>query len=209
MRRIFRLLAIVGAVAGAFWLNGAQERAKATGRPLGEIVRGDVRRFVTRRFDPLVMRLGLAGGRRSVWGVLEHVGRTSGTIHHTPVMPFLTEGRVFIPLPYGPDAEWVRNVRAAGHCRLQVHEEVYDLDEPAVIEAAENQALAGPLRRMAGRMGSLYLRLHVLEKAPATFPHEPVETTGPLPDVHGEHIMLVGHEETTEPTAPSEPTTSG
>jgi hypothetical protein len=67
-----------------------------------------------------------------------------------------------------------------------------------VVTAAETQALPGPVRRMAGRMGAAYLRLHVLERAPATFAHEPDEATVPS-DVHGEHIEMVGHEAAARP----------
>jgi deazaflavin-dependent oxidoreductase (nitroreductase family) len=121
-----------------------------------------VRRFVSARFNPLVERLGLVGGRRSPWAYVEHVGRTSGRAYRTPVLPAIAGDHAYIPLPYGADVQWARNVRAAGHCRLQVHERTYDLDEPRVITAAERHDLPERLRAWAEARGNRYLALHVL-----------------------------------------------
>ena len=125
------------------------------------------RRFVTHRFDPVVIRMGLAGGRRSPWATLEHVGRVSGTVYRTPVLPKLSGDHAWIPLPYGTDVQWVRNVQAAGHCRLQVHEATYDMDEPAIVGPDERPDLPEMLRRRLAARGYRYLRLHVLAAMPA------------------------------------------
>jgi deazaflavin-dependent oxidoreductase (nitroreductase family) len=57
----------------------------------------------------LLMRLGV-----SAWGsrVLEHEGRRSGTLHHTPVN-LLTLGEDEYLVAARGETEWVRNVRAA------------------------------------------------------------------------------------------------
>src|ERR1700728_5289572 len=50
--------------------------------------------------------------------VLEHRGRTSGTLHHTPVNLLTIEGREYLVSPRG-QTQWVRNVRHAdGHLVL-------------------------------------------------------------------------------------------
>jgi len=51
----------------------------------------------------------------SVWGsrVLEHRGRTSGKLHHTPVNLLTVEGTRYLVAPRG-ETQWVRNVRHAG-----------------------------------------------------------------------------------------------
>jgi hypothetical protein len=51
----------------------------------------------------------------SVWGsrVLEHRGRTSGTLHRTPVNLLSIEGTDYLVSPRG-ETQWVRNVRHAG-----------------------------------------------------------------------------------------------
>ena len=56
----------------------------------------------------------------SVWGsrVLEHRGRTSGKLHHTPVNLLSIEGTQYLVAPRG-ETQWVRNVRHAdGHLVL-------------------------------------------------------------------------------------------
>ena len=140
-----------------------------------------LRRFVTTRFDPVVVRLGLVGGRRSPWAYLEHVGRRSGTTYRTPVLPMLAGDHAYVPLPYGTDVNWARNVRAAGHCRIQVHGTTYELDEPAVITAAEHPDLPARFRPWLERRGNRYLRLHALSSAPGTLDDRPAMATSEPP----------------------------
>ena len=51
----------------------------------------------------------------SVWGsrVLEHRGRTTGTLHHIPVNLLTLDGTQYLVAPRG-ETQWVRNVRHAG-----------------------------------------------------------------------------------------------
>ncbi len=60
-------------------------------------------------FLNLLMRLGI-----SAWGsrVLEHRGRRSGTLHHTPVNLLTLDDKEYLVAARG-ETEWVRNVRAA------------------------------------------------------------------------------------------------
>ncbi|HEY1988291.1 MAG TPA: hypothetical protein VGG43_02400, partial [Acidimicrobiales bacterium] len=48
------------------------------------------------------------------WAVVVHRGRISGRRYETPVLAHLHDGEVVIALFYGADADWVRNVVAAG-----------------------------------------------------------------------------------------------
>ena len=45
--------------------------------------------------------------------VLEHRGRTTGELHHTPVNPLTIDGTEYLVAPRG-ETQWVRNVRHAG-----------------------------------------------------------------------------------------------
>ena len=45
--------------------------------------------------------------------VLEHRGRTTGELHHTPVNVLTVEGKQYLVAPRG-ETQWVRNVRNAG-----------------------------------------------------------------------------------------------
>lgn len=61
---------------------------------------------------------------------LEHVGRTSGTVRHTPLMAFRHGDVVTVALTYGSQVQWLRNVEAAGHCRMTVRHSLLDLGAP-------------------------------------------------------------------------------
>lgn len=69
-----------------------------------------VRGFVTRVVNPIVLRLGLAGGRRSAWAAITTVGRRSGRQRTNPVLPHVFGGLLVIPLSYGHDVQRARNV---------------------------------------------------------------------------------------------------
>ncbi|HTU37543.1 MAG TPA: nitroreductase/quinone reductase family protein, partial [Acidimicrobiales bacterium] len=69
-------------------------------------------------FTRNVMNKAMSGLTRlgvSVRGsrVLEHRGRTSGKLHHTPVNLLTLEGTQYLVAPRG-ETQWVRNVRQAG-----------------------------------------------------------------------------------------------
>lgn len=52
------------------------------------------------------------------FAVIEHRGRRSGTLYRTPINVFRRGDRYTFALTYGADAQWVRNVVAAGRCEL-------------------------------------------------------------------------------------------
>ncbi len=69
--------------------------------------------FTRHVFNPMINGLTRLGV--SVMGsrVLEHRGRTSGKLHHTPVNLLTFEGQQYLVAPRG-ETQWVRNVRHAG-----------------------------------------------------------------------------------------------
>jgi deazaflavin-dependent oxidoreductase (nitroreductase family) len=200
MKRISRLLMMSGVAIGVVWAVGARGRMRDRGWSLGEVLHHDLRGFVTHRFDPLVMRFGLAGGRVSPWAILEHVGRNSGVTYRSPIYARMTDDHAFIPLPYGSDVHWVKNIQAAGHCRIQAHETILELDEPAVISASDNPLIPPSVREALERSDTKYLRLHVLDRAAGTFvrhqPEPAVEsTTVPQPGLEWVHPVDQGPRE--------------
>lgn len=133
-------------------------------------------------FNPWLVRHGWAGVGRSEIGTLEHVGRRTGTRHLTPVHPVPTTDGFRIIVPLAEKSEWAKNVLAAGHCRLQLHDVVYELDEPAMISPSEVADLQRPVRWMEERLGFTYLRLHTFAQHPGTLePLELPEPTAPEP----------------------------
>jgi hypothetical protein len=115
--------------------------------------------FVNSVVNPVLVRRGLAGHGRSEIGTLEHVGRKSGLRRLTPVHPEPTPAGFRIIVPLGMRSEWARNVIAAGHCRLRLHDDVFDLDEPAMVDAGEAKDLPWPVRRVMAALGFRYLNL--------------------------------------------------
>ncbi len=162
---------LIGALAtgAAGALFALRRRAEATGQRPGEIANRQIRRFVTHRFDPLVVQLGLVGGRVSPWGFVEHLGRRTGTLYRTPLLPRVGDRFVTIPLTYGERADWVENILTAGHCRLQLHRRIYELNEPRIVGAAEVETLPPVLRRALDHSGRRYLKLYRLSDVEGTF----------------------------------------
>ena len=110
--------------------------------------------FVNSVVNPRLLRRGLAGGAKSELGTLEHVGRVSGVLRLTPVHPEPTPEGFRVLVPLGPHSQWARNVIAAGHCRLQLHDVIYELDEPKLDpgERGPRPAGAGPRRDGGARV---------------------------------------------------------
>ena len=61
---------------------------------------------------------------------LEHVGRRSGRVYRVPLNAFRTGDTVTFALTYGPRVDWLRNVRAAGGCRVRLGREILTLGAP-------------------------------------------------------------------------------
>jgi hypothetical protein len=103
-------------------------------------------RYVNKRFlNPAV--LPFAGRPRSPWAIVRHMGRRSGRVYSTPVVADATGDNFVIPLPYNPNADWCRNVLAAGGCILQWKGSEYAAVEPQVIDAATALPLLAPQRQ--------------------------------------------------------------
>ncbi len=80
---------------------------------------------------------------RSGWGpfcVIYHVGRKSGKPYETPIIAVPTDHGFVIALTYGPKVDWLRNIRAAGHCRIRLHKRDYPLGEVVPLSAEEGLA---------------------------------------------------------------------
>lgn len=50
--------------------------------------------------------------------VIHHVGRKSGRGYRTPVVAFASDAGVVIPMTYGRDVDWARNIVQARGCEL-------------------------------------------------------------------------------------------
>jgi deazaflavin-dependent oxidoreductase (nitroreductase family) len=77
------------------------------------------------------MTLHFAG--HAAFADLEHTGRKSGIVHHTPVRAFRTGETVVVGLNFGRQSDWYRNIKAAGTCRMRLGREQLTLGPPTLV----------------------------------------------------------------------------
>jgi len=75
------------------------------------------------------------------FAIIEHVGRRSGKSYRTPVNAFSAEidGKpgVAVPLAYGPDRDWLKNLTAAGGGQMRRSRKNLGITDPRVVTKAE------------------------------------------------------------------------
>jgi hypothetical protein len=135
--------------------------------------------FVNSVVNPVLLRHGLAGNGRSEIATLEHVGRRSGLTRLTPVHPEVTSKGFRIIVPLGAQSEWARNVLAAGHCRIRLHDQLFDLDEPVMVDAGGVSDLPWPVRRLMAALGFTYLDLRTIPHPAMSALTEPESSKDP------------------------------
>ncbi len=69
--------------------------------------------------------------------VIHHVGRTSGRDYTTPVNAFPYHDGYIIPLTYGRDVDWAKNVLASGGCRLETRGRIMEMRDPRFVPTGE------------------------------------------------------------------------
>jgi deazaflavin-dependent oxidoreductase (nitroreductase family) len=95
------------------------------------------------------------------FGMVRHVGRTSGERHETPVNVFRRDDGFVIALTYGTQADWVRNVLAAGGCELVTRGRRHLLVDPEITHDESREAaswFARPILRLIGAADFMRLR---------------------------------------------------
>lgn len=71
------------------------------------------------------------------FAILEHVGRKSGKTFRTPLNVFNTADGVAILLTYGPDRDWLKNLKAADGGRIKHYGRTFAVTDPRVVTKAE------------------------------------------------------------------------
>ena len=102
------------------------------------------RRVTNRLTGPLAPRL-------PGFGLVVHRGRKSGREYRTPVNVFRSDDGFVIALTYGAEADWVRNVLAAGGCVLITRGRRHALTAPRVTHD-ESRRLVPALVRVPLRL---------------------------------------------------------
>lgn len=66
--------------------------------------------------------------------VVHHVGRTSGRNYSTPVVAFRSRERFVIPMTYGRDVDWARNIVKAHGCQMEQMGRRFTTSNPRVVD---------------------------------------------------------------------------
>jgi deazaflavin-dependent oxidoreductase (nitroreductase family) len=102
---------------------------------------------MTRVLNPLVKKLAAQ---------IRHVGRRSGRAYVTPASASLAGDLMVIPLTFGNQSDWSRNVRAAGGATIGLGGVDYQAVRPELVDRADARAVVrqayGPFQRAAFRM---------------------------------------------------------
>ena len=134
-------------------MNPSDTRAPAVVRPsrLVAVVMGPM----TKALNPVMRKLA---GRRHMRmaAQIRHVGRRSGRSYVTPAGARLTGDTFVIPLTFGNQSDWSRNVRAAGGCEIRLDGADYRADRPELADREQAapvvRAAFGPVERAMFRM---------------------------------------------------------
>jgi hypothetical protein len=90
--------------------------------------------------------------------VLLHSGRRSGKEYITPIVAVRENSSFVIPLPYGLQVDWFKNVMAAGSCELIYHGKMYHASKPEMISSNEGiEVFAGWVQARLRRLNTEYL----------------------------------------------------
>jgi deazaflavin-dependent oxidoreductase (nitroreductase family) len=84
------------------------------------------------------------------FGLLTHRGRRSGREFRTPINLFAHGGGYRIALTYGADADWVRNVLAAGECTVVTRGRTLRLTDPRLVVDRTRTGIPAPARVVLG-----------------------------------------------------------
>jgi hypothetical protein len=85
--------------------------------------------------NPLMLRL--AGRRYWYASVIRHTGRSSGKRYSTPIVADRVGEHLIIPLPYGTQVDWVRNVMTTGEADIIRKGQTYHVVSPELIDSTQ------------------------------------------------------------------------
>lgn len=125
-----------------------------------------VKRFNKHVENPIRVRFA---GRSGLTAIVHHVGRRSEKPYVTPVIAYQSQQDVIIPLPYGTDVDWLRNLRAAGQAVVNLEGRSLQVNGPVVVDIDDVVDLLPASMVFAVRTNGAReaLRLRVSDPTPA------------------------------------------
>jgi len=116
----------------------------------------------TRLFNPLILRFAGTQHVRA-YAVIEHRGRRSGRTYRTPVAARRTTDGFLVPMAFGEQADWFRNVLAAGECVIHWNGVAYHVVEPELVDwETARQVLNWTGRLLAPLFSKQFVQLRLL-----------------------------------------------
>jgi deazaflavin-dependent oxidoreductase (nitroreductase family) len=104
-------------------------------RTKSPVVLGVVRRMNKAVMNPVQMRS--AGTPGAYASIIRHEGRSSRRTYETPVVAVPTEDGFVIALPYGDQADWVKNVLASGTATIVHEDDTVEVRDPELVAMDE------------------------------------------------------------------------
>ncbi|BBX40275.1 hypothetical protein MSIM_17260 [Mycobacterium simiae] len=99
----------------------------------------------------------LWAGWAPAYAIIEHTGRKSGKHFRTPVSAFdaTVDGKpaIAVLLTYGPDRDWLKNLKAAGGGQMRRHGKTFGISAPQIVSRDEAAAqVSNGVRRVFARL---------------------------------------------------------
>lgn len=96
--------------------------------------------------NPITRRIARSG--RGPFSLILHTGRTSGRAYETPVMLTRSGGFFIVELTYGTEANWYRNIVAAGECDVLAGGRRFHIDRIDEIDTSAGYRAFGPAKTL-------------------------------------------------------------
>jgi len=110
----------------------------------------------------------LFAGHVPMFGIVRCRGRRSGRLFRAPVNVFRDGDDYLVALTYSSQADWVRNVLAAGGCELETGGRVIRLTDPELFVDRTRRLMPFPVRMFLGLVNvTEFLRLRPMVTASA------------------------------------------
>ena len=124
-----------------------------------------IRPFTVAVVNPLTR---LFAGHVPMFGIVRCRGRRSGRLFRAPVKVFRDGDDYVVALTYSSQADWVRNVLAAGGCELETGGRVIRLTDPELFVDRTRRLMPFPVRMFLGLVNvTEFLRLRPVVTASA------------------------------------------
>lgn len=141
-----------------------ERRFGPAGTDVQRLLRDGARTFTRDAINPVVLQFTRYDGMRTA--VITHVGRRSGRVYRTPVAAVDVAQGILVPLAFGLETDWCRNVLAAGGCTMRMKGRDVLLGNPELIGATEAAPMVDDVHAAVWRTIGIKHALLLRENAP-------------------------------------------